>query len=338
MADKLRAYQRAAVAAAERSWREHPGLGALIVLPTGAGKTHVGVELALRKCKGRGRIAWLAHRRELLDQAKARLIGQSPRARRRIGVVQGKTDEGDRQIVVASLDTLTESGRRRRLLEAGPLSLIVVDEAHHSVAPTWRTAITSLRARSAKAGCRPALLGLTATPERHDGRSLGGLYRVAYEYEVGDAQAAGHLVHYDHVVRSGIEDLVKGAVNAVLEHRDRRALVFTSTIDDAQTVAWQLAKRGLRAAWVSGNVSAEQRARTINRFRRGRLRVLCNAALLTEGTDLPQCDMVVVARSLKSAPLYKQMLGRALRPARGKSRALLVTLADRPIDVIGGGA
>lgn len=346
----LRPYQEAAIAAVHQSWAD--GESPMLVMATGTGKTFTAVSIIQPLIEAGHRIAWLAHREELLDQALADMIGHDA------GVVQAGRDECHRQVVVCSVDTLRNRRRVRAILEHGPIDYIVVDECHHSTSPTHRAAIDALR----HAGTR--LLGLTATPHREDGADLSEEWTIAYAYDLVTAVAGEYLlppyaalslVEIDleaielldddemgaELIRAGIVDQTVAAMQAehiadrLPEMEDtrrlsavgRRSLVFTASVEQARLTAEALTAAGISAGYISGTTAKSDRRRLLRRFREGAIEVLCNASVLTEGTDLPIASCGVLARPLRSWSLYVQCVGRVLRPYEGQTEGLLIDLA-----------
>lgn len=338
-----RPYQREAIDAVHDAVRN--GLRrVLIALPTGTGKTVVFVSL-IRERGGRALI--LVHRDELIWQAVDKIRIVIPGAD--VGIVKAERDEHDREIVVASVQTLARENRLRRL--SPTFSTIVIDEAHHAAAPSYRKILDYLGAFSEDG---PIVVGVTATPERGDGVGLHCVFQeIVYEKRIPDMIMAGYLCDV-RAVRVGIaadfSDLrVQNGdfVDRELEQklldadapdeiaeaydrfaRDRKAIVFTPTVRTAQAVEQALRERGIAAEMVSGTTPIEQRRALIDRFRSGETRVVTNCMVLTEGFDEPSVDCIVVARPTRSRSLYIQMIGRGTRIYPGKQDCLI-------IDVVG---
>jgi ATP-dependent helicase IRC3 len=349
----LRDYQIEAVeavqAAAERGVRRP-----LVALPTGTGKTVVFSELIRRRG---GRALVIAHRDELITQAcdKLRMVD----ADLRVGVVQGERDEHDAAVVVASIQTLSRERRMARLLGRGdqrslfpadPFTTVVIDEAHHAAASTYRTAVAQLGGFDLDAG--PLVVGVTATPERGDGVGLDAVFEeIVYQRDLLDMVRAGYLcdlravrvhveLNLDNLkVRAGDfgdEELGRALIeSAAPEHAlaayqqhaaGRKALIFTPTVEVAQLMAEAFAGAGIAARWLSGEMAREQRAETLAAFRAGEVRVLANCMILTEGYDEPSVDCLIMARPTRSRPLYVQMVGRGTRRAPGKADCLVIDL------------
>lgn len=344
-----RPYQLDAAAAVVQTWEEHPDRGALLVMATGLGKTFTGLLLAVRECLDKGgRLVWLAHREELVVQAYQSLVKGWTKHGLRAGIVQANRDACNARAVFASVMTLAQPKRMERLLRSGAPTLVVVDEAHHSPSDSHTKVIEQLTAGGAR------LLGLTATPEREDGKDLGESWEIAYSMGIIDAIEGGWLT-VPYAAEHPIEDLDLSEVSGrrdyddaelgaallkahIVEHtvaamgevlgaerlpwrdgvrqmtaKGRSCIVFTATVEQAKLTAVALTNAGWRAGWVCGETPGHERRALLHKFATGQIDVLCNAAVLTEGTDLPRCSCVVLARPTRSWPLMVQMTGRGLR-------------------------
>lgn len=336
----LRPYQRAAVAGV----RDRFAAGdraTLLVLPTGTGKTVVFAEVARRVvAKGR-RALVLAHRRELLEQAIGKLAAAGVRAE----LEQGPARAGDAPVVVASVATLR--GLRLANWRADAFALVIVDEAHHATAASYRAILDHFR---------PArVLGVTATPDRSDGAGLGSVFAsVAFRYDVAAAVRDGWLAPIRgrrinlegldlDAVRTVAGDLdrtelagamtapavVAASAGAIVEEVGARPCVaFTVDVAHADALAAALnSRRPGMARAVSGRSSTDDRAAAAADLAAGRVQVVCNAALWVEGFDCPSVAAVAIARPTKSRGLFAQMVGRGTRLAPGKADCLVVDLA-----------
>jgi superfamily II DNA or RNA helicase len=345
----------------------------LLVLPTGAGKTYTTVGWLTGEVVARGgRVLWVAHRNELLGQAEtefhrtAGLAGRRDRvAVRVVSARHGRADQirPDDDVILASAATLARHPAALAALAADPRTFVVMDEAHHGPAATYKAVIEPFRASD-----RRRLLGLTATPTRTlaaERPVLAGLFggRVFFEADAADLTERGVLARpvlvrvetgarLDRCLtpegRAALEDggdfdtawlrrvaslqRRNGAVvDHLVKHRERYAktLVFLSSIAQARALAGRL-----RAAGVAADYVASTRADSpdvLRRFRgAGGPDVLLNVGLLTEGVDLPKVQAVVLARPTASPILARQMVGRALRgpSVGGTELAYLVALRD----------
>ena len=343
----LRPYQEEAATSARETWKTDRS--ALVVLPTGCGKTITALSVAAAAREKQFRVLWLAHRQELLTQPFKAFNAVWPDLAADSGIVQANRNDASAGTIFASIDTVRNPNRLNDILKHGTPMLVVCDEAHHSMASSWQNVLEHIDQTADK---KPFRLGLTATPERTDGKNLGKMWKVAYSYSMLDAIDEGYLVPIKPVTEylenldlsevAGTGDynaaeLGKALLKAsVVDHtvdalnrnaKGRKVLLFTATVEQARLTAEALERAGWKSAWVSGETHAERRAEVLTQFETGNLDVICNCAVLTEGTDLPIADCVVVARPTRSKPLYIQMVGRGVRLAPGKEDCLVIDLA-----------
>lgn len=349
----LRGYQREAIdrtiAAAERGVRRQLGVAA-----TGLGKTIVFASLA-REMNCRTLV--LAHRDELVAQAVDKIRGQWPEAS--IGVVKAERNERTADVVVASVQTLARPKRLQEFVGAqgwfyGPnlFGLVIVDEAHHARAESYQTILEAVGVGKPDG---PLLLGVTATPDRGDGKGLDDVFdEVTWTYDILWGIRSGFLcdvrgrrVMIDTLDLKGVRtrngDYAEGEVGERLmdagapeaiarawqEHAsDRRTLVFTPTVETAEATCAELIDLGVSAAVVSAKTPLEDRRRMLREFHAGAIQVMCNCMVLTEGFDEPRVDCIVIARPTKSRALYTQMAGRGTRRHPDKADLLV-------LDVVG---
>ena len=316
----------------------------LLVLPTGTGKTIVFALLVQRRG---GRSLILAHRDELIQQAVDKLCLVDPTLE--LGVVQAARDEHTAPTVVASVQTLS---RRTRLARLVPdFQTIVIDEAHHAPAPTYRRILDYCRAWRADG---PLVVGVTATPERGDRQSLRDVFdRIVYQKTLLEMMQAGYLVDLRALqvllqadfdaLRTQQGDFVEAELESLLlaanapaqvlaafqaHAADRKALLFTPTVALAYAMAATFRTAGISAEALDGTTPLATRRAILQRLHTGETRVVANCAVLTEGFDEPSVDCIIVARPTQSALLYQQMLGRGTRTYPGKTDCLL-------LDVVG---
>lgn len=339
----------------------------LLVMATGCGKTYTAGEI-LRRRADHGRILWLAHRGELLEQAAATMSGriglecELEKAEARANV------DGDLwgacPVVVASVQTLR--GRRLRRWPRDAFATIVVDEAHHAAAKGYRKILEHF--------ADSKVLGLTATPDRGDGVGLGAVFdEVAFEYGIRRAIAEGFLCPIVQKavdvadldlsdIRTVAGDLAAGeleermkadavlhqiAAPLVREAGDRPTVVFTAGVAQAHALvdvlAGYLPSPDLVAA-IDGGTPEEIRRERLERYQTGDLQILVNCAVLTEGFDAPRTACVAMARPTKSRSLYAQCIGRGTRLAEGKTDCLVLDFVGNagrhrlvsPLDVLAG--
>ena len=284
------------------------------------GKTTLGgmfVDGALRKGN---RALWMAHRRELVDQAYSTLTDELGIPKNEVCVLKGGTRNAydfSKHVVVASTGTMLVAQ------ELPPAQIVLFDEAHHYMAEEWfRVALPyekSIR------------IGLTATPARADGQGLGDLFSelivVATPQELIDM---GRLVECDIIHPGGkmrSRELADDPVGAYLRYAaGTSALTFCIDVEHGKEVNAQYNAAGVPSAFVDGSTPKAERDRAINAFRAGHIKSLVNVFVLTEGTDLPIAQTCVLARPAANVNTYLQIGGRVMRAYPGKDRALLIDL------------
>ncbi len=305
---------------------------AVIQMPTGSGKTVTAVEIA-RQEMARGPVWFLCHRREIVRQAM--------RAFRKAGIAfgviaPGHPAEPDALVQIASIPTLL----KRSEIYPAPAT-ILWDECHHATARTWSGLMRRhLNARH---------IGLTATPERLDGKGLSDLFgAMVCGPSIKELIAAGHLSPYR--IFAPTEPDLKAAklsmgdyrtvdleramntpvvIGDAVEHYNRitpngRALVFAVSVEASKAVAARFNAQGTPALHIDGDTPDDVRDAALVDLEAGRIRVLSNVNVFTEGVDVPAIDTVILLRPTKSLVLYLQMIGRGLRPAEGKSVATIL--------------
>ena len=340
----LRPYQQAAIDATLDRLRSSGST--VVVLPTGCGKT----VYASRLISGweRGNTLFLAHTRELIEQAADKLsgeLGYKPPIEMNVRTVETDTIFSGDMCVVGSVQTMY-SDRRLEKYRDHPFGLIVIDESHHATASTYRKIIDYFRALN------PSLkvVGITATPNRADGAALGTVFESeAYQMSILDAVNDGWLVpveqeyvvcdeiNYDGIKTKrnefGEADFSAESLEEVMAEEgplhqialplldkagDRQGLVFTPGVRSAHMLAAILNRyRDGCAKAVDGKTEKQDRERIVAEFNGGRLQFLLNCMVFTEGFDSPRCSLIGMGRPTKSLSMYMQMLGRGLRPLPG---------------------
>jgi superfamily II DNA or RNA helicase len=337
---QLRPYQQEALKAVRDGVRSQIHRQ-LLQLPTGCGKTVIFAE-AVRRRPGRAIV--LVHRDELAQQALDKVSMVCPTAR--VGLVKAEQDDIDADVVIASVQTVSRENRLARLAN-GRWATIVVDEAHHAAASSYRSVIDRL------AGPTTLVLGVTATPSRGDGVGLDRVFdKLVFSRTLPEMIAAGYLadlraiqvsvdgLDLSHVaVRGG--DFAEGALGDALEDAhlpavvakswvehaaERRGLVFFPTVALAHASATELQSAGVAAEALDGTTPRDERRAILRRYHTGETAVVTNCGVLTEGYDEPAVDCIVMARPTRSQGLYLQMLGRGTRPFPGKTDCLILDL------------
>lgn len=291
----------------------------LLVAPTGAGKTIIAAYIIQAAAALGNRTLFVAPRRELIGQTVRKL---SDAGIWDVRVIQAAHDTGrpDAPVIVGSIQTLTMPRWLGRLPQA---DLVIPDEAHHMAADRWSQLATAYPAAR--------WLGLTATPERADGKPLGDIFdELVVAATVTELTALGNLVParvFAPLRQLETAELALDPVAAYQEHGiGELAVVFCVTVEHAQRTAAAFTAAGVSAAVVTGKSPARERALTLQGWAAGDIRVVANCGVLTEGFDLPALSVCILARRFGHAGLFLQCVGRVLRPAPGKQRATVIDL------------
>ncbi len=262
----LRPYQTRAMS----ELRTHVRAGrrrCVVILPTGGGKTVLALAMVLGHIAAGGRVLFLAHRDELIRQSAATFIEGGVSS---VRIIQADRSSGDLDaaVTVASIPTL---GGKRWVDQLPPATLVIFDEAHHTRAKSWE--------RIASAYSNAILIGLTATPERADGKPLGDIFgEIVVVSTVRELTDLGYLVPCSVFAPPEFRStLADDPADAYLEHGGgRRGIVFCATVAHARDVAERLTAQGTPAACVDGQIPAGTRRAHLQRFAAGELRVVTN--------------------------------------------------------------
>ena len=310
----------------------------LVVVPTGGGKTVIAAQIVKLAADKFRRTQFLAHRRELIYQCANKLEN--------FGVdhgmiMAGEYPYGAADCQVSSIDTLRARCITTEKLPLPNSDIVIVDEAHRSLAPTYITLINHYGDR--------VVIGLTATPIRGDGKGLGHVYDyMVCGPSIGWMISHGFLV-MPRTYAPTIPDLTGVPINGgdyekkaleramnkrslvgdIVEHwfrlaHDRPTIVFASGVKHSINLRDEFRKAGTVAAHVDGDTPLDERKQIIADLQVGKVQVVCNYAVLTEGFDEPSLSACVLARSTKNLGLYLQMAGRTLRPATDKEDSLII--------------
>lgn len=338
----LRDYQRDAHECIFKEWESNTST--LVVIPTGGGKTVLFS--AVCKTAQPKRAMVVAHREELIFQARDKITHFS-------GLECGieMADRfvnnslfGETPVVVSTVQTQNSAfGDRKRMSRFNPkdFGVLIIDEAHHATADSYRNLINYYVHNNPDI----KVLGVTATPDRSDEMALGQVFQtVAFDYEVLDAIHDGWLVPVEQQfvsiagldfsdMRTTAGDLNGADLAAVMESeknmqgvaassieiiKESRAIVFTASVKQAEVISNILNRhREGMSSWVCGMTNKDDRREILAQFKAGKVQVVCNCGVLTEGFDDPGVEVIIMARPTKSRSLYAQMAGRSTRPLPG---------------------
>lgn len=306
--------------------------------------TIIMAKLAQEEINANGTVLWLTHREELMNQGRKAL------AMHGIHSIREKAEDravGNFGLTSNTVVASTASMRGDRLAQwpKDAFSLIISDEAHHSLSPTWRGILKHFDGHKH--------VGFTATADRLDGQNAGQIFQsVAYEYDLRQAVKDGYLVPIEAFpievnppidlrdLRTTAGDFNSGdleqvflscietVANAVIDSNalgDRPTIAFTPDIASAEGFAAAMNQLGVKSCAIS--YKSKNRAEIMERFRHGEFQLLVNSMLLTEGVDCPFVSCVLILRPTKSRSLFSQMVGRGTRLFEGKESLRVADLA-----------
>ena len=308
---------------------------ALVQAATGVGKTY----LAAFDSKNYERVLFVAHKEEILKQAADSFY--NVRNSEDYGFFNGNTKCTDQSVIFASVATL---GKTEYLNEtyfsSDYFDYIIIDEFHHVVSEQYRRIVSYFTPKF--------LLGLTATPERMDGRNIYELcdYNVPYEISLKEAINKGMLVPFHYygifdetdysklrIIRGRYDekDLNKVYIGNArrydliykyyCKYSSKRALGFCCSRAHAEEMAKQFSQRGIPSVAVYSNADSEfsmERGEAIEKLKAGEIKVIFSVDMFNEGVDVPSVDMVLFLRPTESPIVFLQQLGRGLRKSKGK--------------------
>ncbi len=305
----------------------------LAVAPTGSGKTIMlsavaGSLLAEPDAKA----CILAHRTELTGQNRSKFERVNPSLKTSVFDANEKSWDGN--ATFAMVQTLS---RKTNLDQLPTLDLLVIDEAHHAASPSYREVIDQVLVKNPKA----AICGLTATPNRGDGKGLREVFsNVADQITLGEMIASGHLVPpRTYVIDVGTQEALRKVRRTAIDFdmnevanilnktlvtesvinnwkakaRDRKTIVFCSTVEHATDVCSAFNRAGIESVLIHGELSDGERKERLAAYENGSNQVVVNVAVLTEGYDYTPTSCVVLLRPSSYKSTFIQMVGRGLR-------------------------
>ena len=327
----LRPYQTDLIDRARESLRRNQSV--LMQAPTGAGKTALTVTMMKNAAAQGKRSFFCVHQNELLQQTGKALWKQHLEH----GMVAAGKRASKLPAQVASVQTLV-----RRLDQYEAPDLIIIDEAHRAAAATYLKIL--------EAYPNAKVVGLTATPQRTDGKGLADIFSdLIVGPSVRQLIDAGYLSDYEIFAppsmfdASGVQtragDYAKEQVEAAMDKptitgdavnhyqklaKGRRCVVMCVGIKHAEHVSEQYRMAGIPSEVIHGGFTDREREAMLSRFQHGETLVICNVNLLVEGVDIPSIEVVQWLRPTQSLIIWMQGVGRGLRPAPGKDRLLLL--------------
>jgi DNA repair protein RadD len=310
--------------------------------PTGSGKTVVASELIKRLVAEYKHVLFVAHTREIVDQTSRKLTANGVKH----GIIMAGREADLRPmewVQLASIQTLRARAMRSSKMPMPLASVVVIDECHHARADTYQKLIEHYPSAM--------ILGLTATPCRGDGRGLGNIFNELVEApQVAELIQLGFLVptliyapvekkdvakgvrvqQGDYAVgqlahRMNRTDLIGDIVSDWLKHgQRRRTICFAVDVAHSVHIRDEFIKAGVKAEHLDGTTPTDEREAILERLRTGETELVSNCMVLTEGFDCPDIGCIILARPTKQMGLYRQMIGRGLRPAEGKKDCIII--------------
>ncbi len=319
----------------------------LVVAATGTGKTVVAA-LDYRQLAERDpnlSLLFVAHRKEILDQSLSTY--RAVLRRGDFGEIHGAGRTAEGKHVFAMIQSLQDA--RVREIAPDAFDVVVIDEFHHAAAASYDRLLNHLQPRE--------LLGLTATPERLDGRDVTEWFdhRIAVELRLWEAVDQGFLVPFQYFgVADGtdlrhltwrrggyapeelsnlltgddirVAKLLDAIQRIVLDPGQMRALGFCVSKEHARFMARKFSEAGLQSIALTGDDPSDVREQGLADLKAGRIRCIFSVEVLGEGVDVPDVDCLLLLRPTASATVFTQQLGRGLRRARGKSSLTVIDL------------
>ena len=349
----LRPYQQEAIDAIFTDWNADQFV--MVSLATGLGKTVIFSATVGRflEDESKRKVLVLAHRKELLTQARDKMLAVVPSLAGDIGIYQGKTKETDKRVIVASVQSCNP--KRIKDLPLDEIDLIIIDEFHHAPAKGYQRVIKKL----GEANPNYRGLGVTATPFRGDKVGLGGIVsKITYSMPIRRGIDEGYLTPLKGIqvqmnvdfnaLKSTAGDFSVDDLDMLVSDEARREVFvkawmthcgayvdgagpkgrstacFTPTVKTAEEVCATFAKFGIHAEWLSGETPAEERDDRLARYGNGDFPVIVNCGVLTEGWDAPRTSCIALLRPTQSQVLYIQMVGRGTRLFEGKKDCIVL--------------
>ncbi|MFS0724674.1 DEAD/DEAH box helicase family protein [Paenibacillus sp. 1P07SE] len=328
--------QQAALEELERTLDEEY-TRAMVVMATGLGKTYLAGFFGQRF----KRILFIAHREEILHQAQRSFQHVMPE--RSCGIYNGQQKEGEADNVFASIYTLGRK-RHREAFAPDSFDLIVVDEFHHAAAASYQSVMDYFRPQF--------LLGITATPDRMDGKDVYAICdgNVAYQIRFIDAIRRGWLspfqyygifdetdytqirwmgTRYDDEQLAAVqlrESQAEQIFRAWERHKQTRTIGFCSSIRQANFLASYFEEQGVRSLSLHSGTVGITRQEAIRQLAEGELEVIFTVDLFNEGVDIPSVDTLLFVRPTESLTVFTQQIGRGLRLADSKTHCVIIDL------------
>lgn len=332
----LRDYQKDIVTRVYQEWEHHRSV--MVQMPTGTGKTHVLASIVNEECRMKNEdsstILIVAHRMELVEQIRETVDVFKSFATLRM----------TQHVIVSSIQTIS---RRLGSLDFKP-DLVIIDEAHHALARTYRMMWDKWP--------EAKFLGLTATPCRMNHAGFTDLFdKLVMSWNMAEFIRKGILTAFDYVSirpesvdqqlinslqkRGADGDYQVKEMDAVLNKQpsierlyrsvkefadEKKGIVYAISIDHARKIAEYYNEQGVKTAAIDSKTPKEERRRLVEDFKNGNIQMIVNVDVFSEGFDCPDVEFIQMARPTLSLAKYLQQVGRGLRKSEGKETCLLI--------------
>lgn len=349
----LRDYQQQAIDDLWNWFGEGNEGNPVVVLPTGSGKSHVIAEFCKQIVEeGQGRVLILSHVKEILEQDISKIVQHWPTAPLGVYAAGLGLAQSGRDITVASVQTVYD-----RSLELGAVDFVIIDECHR-VSNKDKGMYRELIGELQKAAPHIKVVGFTATPWRlgqgklTDGKdalftdllesvSIRHLVDKGYlaplrnkftsnELDVsGVAKRGGEFIEKELQAKVNTTNQNEKVVEEIVARGEGRKswLIFSTGVDHAKALQRLLEAKGIPTGCILGSTPKKERERLLGDFRKGKLKAITNANVLTTGFDAPGIDLIAMVRPTMSPSLYVQMAGRGMRVAPGKDDCIVLDFA-----------
>lgn len=313
----------------------------LLQMPTGTGKTAVFCALIkkwIQQIQPNKRVLVLVHRKELVDQIIDRLL--------QFGIIAARIQTGHstdliRQVQVGLIQSIARNENRYPI----NLSLIIIDEAHHTPADSYLKILNHYRKN------KPKILGVTATPSRLNGNGFDEIFdKLITSYSIVDFIKKGYLSPIKHLATSTpniskvkidyrkndfdekelevimrSEQIMAEIIESYLKYgENKKTIVFALNKAHSMDIVERFNNVGIKAQYIDSSTKKEDRDKLVKQFKNNEFQILCNVNIFTEGFDCPDIEVVQLARPTKSLALYLQQVGRVMRPFPGKKYGIIL--------------
>ena len=310
---------------------------ALLVAPTGSGKTVIASSLIQQAIEKGSKVLFVAHRRELIMQCSRKLYDFGINH----GVIMaGKSPSPNYAVQVVSIQTFN-ARKNNNDFEWPDADIIILDEAHRSTSKTFTSLINDYKTS--------LIIGLTATPIRSDHQGLGNVYdTLVVASDIKKLTEQNYLVPIRYIAphvpdvkslkivagdyeKKGLEKKMNTPqlIGNIVEHwkkyaYDRPTVVFATSINHSKQLAKAFNNNYVQAGHIDGEMDETDREQQLEMYKQGKIKVLSNCQILQEGWDSPHTSCVILARPTRSKIMYLQMIGRILRPYKNKMDSMII--------------